>query len=149
MFQVFHLFQTYVVSVSFGCFKSRSWRSTCCNCVMLLLHRSPHVSKVCCCCVVTMPPWSLCRLVLRACGHALLASTARSPWVSVFQKYTATHCCVGHHAACTPTGGIVMWTGPDRTGPVVRSVKHRTREYSGLVHLKDRPCNQTGKNQLN
>jgi hypothetical protein len=111
---VFICVQMYVASVSFGCFKSRPWGSTCCNCVLLLLHGSPYVSKVCCCCVVTMPPWSLCRLVLCAWGRALPAATARSPWVSVFQKYTATHCCVGHHAACTPTGGIVTWTEPDR-----------------------------------
>jgi hypothetical protein len=32
MFQVFHLFKTYVAGVSFGCFKSRSRGSTCCCC---------------------------------------------------------------------------------------------------------------------
>jgi hypothetical protein len=31
MFQVFHLFQTYVVSVSFRYFKKKSWESTCSN----------------------------------------------------------------------------------------------------------------------
>jgi hypothetical protein len=37
----------------------------------------------------------------------------------------------------------------DRTGPAVRPVKDRTRDYSGPVHLKDRLCNRTGKNRLN
>lgn len=33
----------------------------------------------------------------------------------------------------------------DQTGPAVRPVKNRTREYSGPVHLKDRLCSRTGK----
>jgi hypothetical protein len=51
-FQVFHLFQMYVASISFGSFKSRSRWSTCCNgmvVVLLLLRGSPYVSKVGCC----------------------------------------------------------------------------------------------------
>jgi hypothetical protein len=37
----------------------------------------------------------------------------------------------------------------NRTGPAVRPLKDRTRAYTGPVHLKDRPCNRTGKNRLN
>jgi hypothetical protein len=40
MFQVFHLFQTYVAIVSFGCFKSRSRGSTCCCSRATVGHRA-------------------------------------------------------------------------------------------------------------
>ena len=37
----------------------------------------------------------------------------------------------------------------DRTGPAVRPVKDRTRDYNGSVRFTDRPRNWTGKNRLN
>ena len=37
----------------------------------------------------------------------------------------------------------------NRTGPAVGPLKDRIRTSTGLVHLKDRPCNRTGKNRLN
>ena len=36
----------------------------------------------------------------------------------------------------------------DRTGPAVRSVKDRTRDYNGSIRFADRPYNRTGKNWL-
>ena len=42
--------------------------------------------------------------------------------------------------------GPCFW---NRTGPAVGPLKDRIRTSTGLVHLKDRPCNWTGKNQLN
>jgi hypothetical protein len=114
IFQVFHLFQTYVVSVLFGSFKSRSRGSTCCNYVVLLLDDSP--------CLHGSPR----RLVLRTYGRVTTPPAGAAAWVTVghcnFQKYVAATwvivppagaacmwardhvacwcCCVGHRTAC-------------------------------------------------